>query len=185
MLARAVTPQLGSRMRARWSSRVGGGICSGWRTWRAPLRRPFAVPLSPAAGAATFWAMPGLALAAVMLCSRPTLSPMLISEFSLVAQRPARRPTQDMAWVTSAISVWHRGRPGRRRGGHRRRRRPLRGYAGGAAALPSLWHVYNKRPLKHRRCDQKGPAPCRPTRAHARLKSVSSHPVPDVPQRVK
>jgi predicted MFS family arabinose efflux permease len=29
----------------------------------------------------------------------------VISEFSLVAQRPARRHTQDMAWLTSAISV--------------------------------------------------------------------------------
>ena len=37
--------------------------------------------------------------------SGPTLSPTLISEFSLVAQRPARRPTQDMAWLTSAISA--------------------------------------------------------------------------------
>jgi hypothetical protein len=41
----------------------------------------------------------------MVLWPLPALSPTLTSEFSLVAQRPARRHTQDMAWLTSAISV--------------------------------------------------------------------------------
>lgn len=87
---------------------AAGGLWYGSRAWRAPLRRRFALTLgAAAAGTATFWAMPGLiALAAVMFCSGLTLSPMLISGFSLIEQQaPAGRQTEGMAWLTSAISV--------------------------------------------------------------------------------
>jgi len=86
---------------------AAGGLWYGSRTWHAPLRRRFAPTLGAAAGTATFWAMPGLAaLAAVMFCSGLTLSPMLISGFSLIEeQAPAGRQTEGMAWLTSAIAV--------------------------------------------------------------------------------
>jgi len=47
-----------------------------------------------------------MALAAVMFISGLTLSPMLITGFSLIEQQaPAARVTEGMAWLTSAISV--------------------------------------------------------------------------------
>jgi len=85
-----------------------GGLWYGARAWHAPLYRRFAVTLcAAAAGAATFWAMPGLIpLAAVMLASGLVLSPMLISGFSLVEEQAVPgRLTEAMAWLTSAISV--------------------------------------------------------------------------------
>jgi MFS family permease len=85
-----------------------GGLWYGARAWRAPLYRRFAGTLcAAAAGAATFWAMPGLIpLAAVMLASGLVLSPMLITGFSLVEQQAVPgRLTEAMAWLTSAISV--------------------------------------------------------------------------------
>ena len=87
---------------------AAGGLWYGSRTWRAPLRRRFAVTLcAAAAGTATFWAMPGLAaLAAVIFCSGLGISPMLISGFSLIEQQaPPGRRTEGMALLTSAISV--------------------------------------------------------------------------------
>jgi hypothetical protein len=84
------------------------GLWYGARTWRAPLRRRLTLTLGAmAAGTATFWAMPGLAvLAVVMLCSGLAVSPMLITGFSLVErQAPPSRQAEGMAWLTSAISV--------------------------------------------------------------------------------
>jgi hypothetical protein len=147
-------------VRARWSSRVGGGICSGRRTWRAPLRRPVRSPAVPSGGG-------GYVLGDARARARRRHVVLRAGAVTNADQRvqprraaadPAAHPGHGLAHLGDLS--WHRGRPGRRRGGHRRRRRPLRGYAGGAAALPSLRHVYNKRPLKHRGCDQKGPAPC-------------------------
>jgi MFS family permease len=85
-----------------------GGLWYGARSWHTPLHRRFTVTLcAAAAGAATFWAMPGLLpLAAVMLASGLVLSPMLISGFSLVEEQAVPgRLTEAMAWLTSAISV--------------------------------------------------------------------------------
>jgi MFS family permease len=85
-----------------------GGLWYGARSWQTPLHRRFTVTLcAAAAGAATFWAMPGLLpLAAVMLASGLVLSPMLITGFSLVDQQAVPgRLTEGMAWLTSAISV--------------------------------------------------------------------------------
>jgi MFS family permease len=90
---------------------LGSAACGLWygsRTWRAPLRRRFAVTLcAAAAGTATLWAMPGLAaLTVVIFCSGLGMSPMLISGFSLMEQQaPATRQAEGMAWLTSAISV--------------------------------------------------------------------------------
>ena len=87
---------------------AAGGLWYGSRTWRAPLRRRFALTLgAAAAGTATLWAMPGLAaLAADIFISGLALSPMLINGFSLIErQAPAGRQTEAMAWLTSAISV--------------------------------------------------------------------------------
>jgi Major Facilitator Superfamily len=85
-----------------------GGLWYGSRTWRASLRRRFTVAVcAVAAGTAMFLAMPGMtALAAVMFLSGLALSPMVIGGFSLV-ERQARpgRLTEDMAWLTSALSV--------------------------------------------------------------------------------
>jgi predicted MFS family arabinose efflux permease len=87
---------------------MAGGLWYGARAWRAPLRRRFTVTVcAVAAGTATFWAMPGLALlSAVMLVSGLALSPMVIGGFSLVEQqaRPGRL-TEGMAWLTSALAV--------------------------------------------------------------------------------
>ncbi|GLY86935.1 MFS transporter [Actinoallomurus iriomotensis] len=87
---------------------AASGLWYGSRTWRASLRRRFTLTLgAAAAGTATFWAMPGLTvLAVVMLCSGLAVSPMLISGFSLIErQAPPNRRTEAMSWLTSAISV--------------------------------------------------------------------------------
>jgi MFS family permease len=85
-----------------------GGLCYGSRTWRAPVHRRFALTLcTVAAGTATFWALPGLAvLTVVIFCSGLAISPTFIAGFSLIGQQaPAKRRTEGMAWLTSAISV--------------------------------------------------------------------------------
>jgi MFS family permease len=85
-----------------------GGLCYGSRAWAAPAHRRFAVTLCVvAAGTATFWAVPGLAvLALVIFCSGLAISPTFITGFSLIGQQaPAGRRTEAMAWLTSAISV--------------------------------------------------------------------------------
>lgn len=85
-----------------------GGLCYGSRTWRAPVHRRFALTLcTVAAGTATFWALPGLAvLTVVIFCSGLAISPTFIAGFSLIGQQaPAERRTEGMAWLTSAISV--------------------------------------------------------------------------------
>ena len=85
-----------------------GGLWYGSRTWRAPVHRRFAITLCMvAAGTATFWALPGLAvLAVVIFCSGLAISPTFIAGFSLIEQQaPAGRRTEGMAWLTSAISV--------------------------------------------------------------------------------
>ena len=85
-----------------------GGLCYGSRTRRAPVHRRFALTLcTVAAGTATFWALPGLAvLTVVIFCSGLAISPTFIAGFSLIGQQaPAERRTEGMAWLTSAISV--------------------------------------------------------------------------------
>ncbi len=85
-----------------------GGLCYGSRTWHAPVHRSFALTLcTVAAGTATFWALPGLAvLTVVIFCSGLAISPTFIAGFSLIEQQaPAERRTEGMAWLTSAISV--------------------------------------------------------------------------------
>jgi MFS family permease len=85
-----------------------GGLCYGSRTWHAPVHRRFAVTLCVvAAGTATFWAVPGLTvLALVIFCSGLAISPTFIAGFSLIEQQaPAGRRTEAMAWLTSAISI--------------------------------------------------------------------------------
>ena len=85
-----------------------GGIWYGSRTWRAPVHRRFAITLSlVVAGTATFWAMPGLAVLAVVIffCGF-AISPTLIAGFSLIDQQAAAgRRTEGLTWLTSAISV--------------------------------------------------------------------------------
>jgi MFS family permease len=85
-----------------------GGVWYGSRTWRAPLHRRFAITLClVVAGTATFWAIPGLAVLAVVIffCGFG-ISPTLIAGFSLIdAQAAAGRRTEGLTWVTSAISV--------------------------------------------------------------------------------
>jgi MFS family permease len=85
-----------------------GGLCYGSRTWASPAHRRFAVTLCVVAtGTATFWAVPGLAvLALVIFCSGLAISPTFITGFSLIGQQaPPGRRTEAMAWLTSAISV--------------------------------------------------------------------------------
>jgi MFS family permease len=85
-----------------------GGLCYGSRAWHAPVHRSFAVTLCVvAAGTATFWALPGLTvLALVIFCSGLAISPTFIAGFSLIEQQAtAGRRTEAMAWLTSAISV--------------------------------------------------------------------------------
>jgi len=85
-----------------------GGLCYGSRIWQAPVHRRFALTLcTVAAGTATFWAVPGLAvLAVVIFCSGLAISPTFIAGFSLIDQQaPAGRRTEGLAWLTSAISV--------------------------------------------------------------------------------
>jgi MFS family permease len=85
-----------------------GGLCYGSRTWPGPVHRRFACTLvTVTAGTATFWAVPGLAvLAVVIFCSGLAISPTFIAGFSLIEQQaPAGRRTEGLAWLTSAISV--------------------------------------------------------------------------------
>jgi MFS family permease len=85
-----------------------GGLWYGSRTWRAPLHQRFAITLCLMwAGVATFWAMPGLAvLALVIFFCGFAISPTLISGFSLVDQQAATgRRTEGLTWLSSAISV--------------------------------------------------------------------------------
>jgi MFS family permease len=85
-----------------------GGLWYGSRTWRAPVHRRFAITLCLMwAGTATFWAMPGLAvLALVIFFCGFAISPTLIAGFSLIDQQaPAGRRTEGLTWLTSAIAV--------------------------------------------------------------------------------
>jgi MFS family permease len=85
-----------------------GGVWYGTRTWRAPLHRRFTITLGlVVAGTATFWAMPGLAvLALVIFFCGLAISPTLIAGFSLVDQQAAAgRRTEGLTWLSSAISV--------------------------------------------------------------------------------
>jgi MFS family permease len=85
-----------------------GGLCYGSRAWPAPVHRRFAITLCVvAAGTATFWALPGLTvLALVIFCSGLAISPTFIAGFSLIEQQaPDGRRTEAMAWLTSAISI--------------------------------------------------------------------------------
>jgi len=85
-----------------------GGLWYGSRTWRAPLHKRFAITLCLVwAGTATFWAMPGLAVLAVVIffCGL-AISPTLIAGFSLIDQQAtAGRRTEGLTWLTSAIAV--------------------------------------------------------------------------------
>ncbi len=85
-----------------------GGLWYGSRTWRAPASRRMAVTLClTVAGVCTFWAMPSLAVLAVLiyLCGL-TIAPTLIAAFSLLEStaRPGRA-TEAMTWLSTGISV--------------------------------------------------------------------------------
>jgi MFS family permease len=85
-----------------------GGLWYGSRAWPAPVHRRFAITLCVVcAGTATFWAMPGLTVLAVVIffCGL-AISPTFIAGFSLTDQQaaPGRR-TEGLTWLTSAISV--------------------------------------------------------------------------------
>ena len=85
-----------------------GGLCYGSRTWHAPVHRRFAVTLCVvAAGTATFWALPGLiVLALVIFCSGLAISPTFIAGFSLIEQQaPTGRRTEALAWLSSSIAI--------------------------------------------------------------------------------
>src|ERR1019366_131465 len=115
VLARAVTPQLGLRMRARWSSRVGGGICSGWRTWRAPLRRPVRSPAVPSGGGGHVLgdARARARRRHVVLRADAVTNADQRVQPRRAAARPAAHPGHGLAHLGDLS--WHRGRPGRRR----------------------------------------------------------------------
>jgi predicted MFS family arabinose efflux permease len=85
-----------------------GGLWYGSRTWRAPASRRMAVTLSvTVASVCSFWAMPNLAvLAVVIYLSGMTIAPTLIAGFSLLEeQAPPGRSTEAMAWLSTGISV--------------------------------------------------------------------------------
>jgi predicted MFS family arabinose efflux permease len=85
-----------------------GGLWYGSRSWRAPLERRFAITLAlTVGGVATFWAQPSLVtLDLSMLVAGLTISPTLIAGYALTErQAPARRRTEAMTWLSSAISV--------------------------------------------------------------------------------
>jgi len=85
-----------------------GGLWYGSRTWRAPAARRMAVTFSvTVASVCTFWAMPNLAvLAVVIYFSGMTIAPTLIAGFSLLEeQAPPGRSTEAMAWLSTGISV--------------------------------------------------------------------------------
>jgi MFS family permease len=85
-----------------------GGLYYGSRSWSTPVHRRFAVTLClVTAGVATFWAVPGLVLLAVVVfLAGLSIAPTLIAGFSLIDQQAAAgRRTEGMAWLSSAISV--------------------------------------------------------------------------------
>jgi MFS family permease len=85
-----------------------GGLCYGSRSWATPARRRFAIALAlVTAGTATFWAMPGLiVLAVVIFFSGLCISPTFITGYGLIDQQAsAGRRTEGMAWLSSAIAV--------------------------------------------------------------------------------
>src|SRR5215471_2426294 len=85
-----------------------GGLSYGLRAWPAPAHRRFAITLcAVAAGTATFWALPGLTvLALVIFCSGLAVAPTFIAGFSLIEQQaPTGRRTEALAWLSSSISV--------------------------------------------------------------------------------
>jgi MFS family permease len=85
-----------------------GGLWYGTRRWRAPLDRRFAASLVLAvAGAATFWAVPGLiVLEAVVFVAGLAISPTLIAAYGLIeSQAPPARRTEGMAWISAAAGI--------------------------------------------------------------------------------
>lgn len=85
-----------------------GGVWYGSRTWHTPLHRRFVITLClVVAGTATFWAVPGLVvLALVIFFCGLAISPTLIAGFSLVDQQAAAgRRTEGLTWLSSAVSV--------------------------------------------------------------------------------
>jgi len=85
-----------------------GGLWYGSRSWRVPLERRFASTLClTVAGVATFWAIPSLALLAVVIFFAGTgIAPTLMAGFGLIErQAPAGRRTEAMAWLSSTVSV--------------------------------------------------------------------------------
>lgn len=85
-----------------------GGLWYGSRSWRAPASRRMAVTLSVmAAGVCTFWAMPNLAvLAIVIYLSGLAIAPTLIAGFSLLEEQALPgRSTEAMTWLSTGISV--------------------------------------------------------------------------------
>jgi predicted MFS family arabinose efflux permease len=85
-----------------------GGLWYGARTWRMPAWRSLAITLTmTVAGVCTFWAMPNLAvLAMVIFFCGLTIAPTLIAGFSLLqATALPGRTTEAMTWLSTSISV--------------------------------------------------------------------------------
>jgi len=85
-----------------------GGLWYGTRGWRAPLGQRFAIALvAYAAGMSAVLAEPGLlVLSASMLIAGAGVSPTLITGYAIAErQAPARRRTEAMAWIGSAILI--------------------------------------------------------------------------------
>ena len=83
-----------------------GGLWYGTRHWRVPLEQRFALSLvAYAAGMSAVLAEPGLlVLGGSMLIAGAGVSPMLITGYAIAErQAPARRRTEAMAWIGSAI----------------------------------------------------------------------------------
>ena len=85
-----------------------GGLWYGARTWGAPAWKRLAVTLTmTVTGVCTFWAMPNLAVLAIVIffCGM-TIAPTLIAGFSLLeSQALPGRTTEAMTWLSTAISV--------------------------------------------------------------------------------
>ncbi|MGH3170494.1 MAG: MFS transporter [Trebonia sp.] len=85
-----------------------GGLWYGARNWHSPVWLRFAITLSvTVAGVCTFWAMPSLAVLAIVIyvCGL-TIAPTLIAGYSLLeSQALPGRTTEAMSWLSTGISV--------------------------------------------------------------------------------
>ncbi len=87
---------------------AAGGLWYGARWWRRPLETRFGLTLAWAvAGVATFWAVPGLLLLALLafICGLG-IAPTLMAAFGLIErQAPESRRTEALSWLSSAVAI--------------------------------------------------------------------------------